>query len=306
MMTVIADVDTGIDDALALAFLARSPLVRLAAVTCVAGNAGVDQVVRNTLDVLALVGARDVPVARGADRPLVAEPAPAHGWHGANGIGGLELPRSPRPAEPLTAVDLVRQVVAAGPEPVTLLALGPLTNVAHLIRTAPRLCERVERVLFMGGTIGAGNATPLAEFNAWQDPEAVSVVVNGPVAATMYGLDVFYAPVVEAAQWRAREESEDDGTRLVGRLLAAHARTDPDVGAAERTGLGDAGAACLLADAGAGRTTQHRIGVGLSGDSRGQTYVDDDSAEAAEVDVVTGLDGPRVVEHFLRTVTRDP
>jgi pyrimidine-specific ribonucleoside hydrolase len=318
MTDVIADVDTGIDDALALAFLARTPSVRLRAVTCVAGNAAIDQVVRNTLDVLAVVGLRgDVPVARGAECPLVEEPRPAHGFHGQNGLGGLELPTSPqRPAE-AAAIDVMRQVLETSDDPVTVLALGPLTNVALLVRAFPRLAERIERVLFMGGAIGPGNATPVAEFNAWQDPEAVSVVVHSGIPVTMYGLDVFYAPRVGREDIQRLAGSDEPGARLVGRLLDVHARTEAGDGEPSDSTLGDAGAACFLADPATGVATRYPVGVELAGSSRGQTVVDvrgrvgegelhGAAHRSTEIEVVTSVDAEAMTALYLRTVGGEP
>ena len=139
-VSVIADVDTGMDDALALIFLAKDPRIDLLAVTCVAGNTGVDQVLRNTLDVLHTAGAGQVPAARGAERPLINDPRHAHAFHGANGLGGLELPRSPHAESPLAAVELLHRTVETAAAPVTLLALGPLTNVALFLRIWLRTC----------------------------------------------------------------------------------------------------------------------------------------------------------------------
>ncbi|MCC9205207.1 nucleoside hydrolase [Arthrobacter sp. zg-Y769] len=325
---VIADVDTGVDDALALAFLARSPRIDLRAVTCVAGNTDVDQVLRNTLDVLDLAGRPDVPVARGAERPLINEPRNAHAFHGANGIGGLQLPAASTQASPLAAVELLHRTIEDSPEPVTLLGIGPLTNLAVFLRAYPRTARKLERIVFMGGSAGIGNATSHAEFNAWHDPEALAVVLDSGVPVTMYGLDVFMLATLDAPEYLLLEASADPGARLVGRLLASGARTRaaggvvgseplPAVSANDGTldpmTIGDAGAACLIAAPETVVLQDYPVRVELAGHSRGQTLVDrrfiagEDTvhgllAPAPVISVAMALDHPAMIRTFLDTV----
>ncbi|WP_146362689.1 nucleoside hydrolase [Arthrobacter yangruifuii] len=328
---VIADVDTGVDDALALTFLARSPRIDLRAVTCVAGNTDVDQVLRNTLDVLDLAGRPDVPVARGAERPLINEPRNAHAFHGANGIGGLQLPASSTPASPLAAVELLHRTIEESPEPVTLLGIGPLTNLAVFLRAYPLTARKLKRIVFMGGSAGIGNATSHAEFNAWHDPEALAVVLDSGVPVTMYGLDVFMLATLDAPQYLKLEASSDPGARLVGELLASGARTRaaggvigaeplPRVSANDGTldpmTIGDAGAACLIAAPETVVLEDYPVRVELAGHSRGQTLVDrrliagEDTAHgllapAPVISVAMALDHPAMVRTFLETVAPD-
>src|SRR5882757_8369019 len=133
MTEIILDVDTGVDDALAILFAVRHPDLRLRAITCVAGNADVDQVVANTLRVLDAAGAPDVPVARGADRPLLEPRRDARHVHGTDGMGDLGLPASARQPVAVHAVELLRREILAAPTPVTLITLAPLTNIALLL-----------------------------------------------------------------------------------------------------------------------------------------------------------------------------
>ncbi|MBO0896190.1 MULTISPECIES: nucleoside hydrolase [Arthrobacter] len=309
---VIADVDTGMDDALALVFLARDPRIDLLAVTCVAGNTDVDQVVRNTLDVLHAAGAGSVPVARGAERPLLNEPRNAHAFHGANGLGGLELPRSPHSPAAMAAVELLHRTVEDSPVPVTLLALGPLTNVALFLRAYPATARKLDRIVFMGGSAGIGNATSHAEFNAWHDPEALAMVIHSGIPTVMYGLDVFVQATLEPAQYLPLARSNDDGVRLVGDILTVGGLrgggTDP-----KPVTIGDAGAACLVAVPQTVELLRYPVRVELSGHSRGQTLVDrrlqpgesehhGDAGPVPVIEVALGLDHPLMVQAFLDTV----
>ena len=311
---VIADVDTGLDDALALVFLARDPRIKLLAVTCVAGNTDVDQVLRNTLDVLHTAGAGSIPVARGAERPLINEPRNAHAFHGANGLGGLELPRSPHSPSALAAVELLHRTIEDSPEPVTLLALGPLTNVAVFLRAYPATARKLARIVFMGGSAGIGNATSHAEFNAWHDPEALAMVIHSGIPTVMYGLDVFMQATLEPDQYLPLADTHDAGARLIGDILTVSGRRG---GAAELqpVTIGDAGAACLIAVPGTVQLLSYPVRVELSGHSRGQTLVDrrgrpgesehhGDAGAAPVIEVALGLDHQLMTDTFLSTIRR--
>ncbi len=196
---VILDVDTGIDDALALLLAAKSPALDLLAVSCVSGNAGVDQVVRNTLKVLDAAGATDVSVARGADRPLLEPARDARHVHGEDGMGDLGWPDSERAPVDMHAIELMRLTLESAPRPVTLVPLAPMTNVALLLRAYPHVADNIERIVFMGGAAAIGNATAAAEFNVWHDPEAAGIVLTSGLPVTMYGLDVFYEVTIDEA-----------------------------------------------------------------------------------------------------------
>ncbi len=154
---VILDVDTGVDDALALLFAARHTGLELRAVTCVAGNAAVDQVVTNTLTVLDAAGAADVPVARGADRPLLEPGRPARHVHGEDGLGDLHWPAPPTRVDPRDAVELLRDELLAAEQPITLVTLAPLTNIALLLRSHPRVAAGIERIVFKAALLAASD-----------------------------------------------------------------------------------------------------------------------------------------------------
>ncbi|MFQ3559752.1 nucleoside hydrolase [Streptomyces gramineus] len=311
---VIIDCDTGVDDALALLFAVRHPGIDLRAVTCVAGNTDVDGVVRNTLTVLERAGAGDVPVARGAERPLIEAARSARHVHGTDGMGDLGLPAPARRPADVDAVTLLRREILASPRPVTLVPTAPLTNIALLLRTHPEVTRNIERIVFMGGAVATGNATPVAEFNVWHDPEAAAILLTAGVPITMYGLDVFQRVVVPGADVRRLRASTEPGARLAGDLLAHRpAAPDPD-GDDPDGGLGDAGAVCAVADP-AGLTTRHLpVEVSLApGPTRGQTVVDRRprpgeaeihgvGREPALVDVALDVDVARYVKLYLETV----
>jgi pyrimidine-specific ribonucleoside hydrolase len=306
---VILDVDTGVDDALALLLAVRSPDLDLLAVTCVAGNADVDQVLRNTLVVLDAAGAGDVPVARGADRPLLEPPRHARQVHGSDGMADLGLPDSRRVPRAVSSVELLRATIVSSEVPVTLVPLAPLTNIALLLRTHPEVATRIERIVFMGGSASIGNATAVAEFNIWHDPEAAAVVMGSGVPMTMYGLDVFYDVTVDASSAQALAASDEPGAQLAGRLISHQVRR---LGGAAGT-IGDAGAVAAVIAPDLITTRRHPVHVELSGTStRGQTVVDRRSVagegddprglQPGAVDVALAIDGERARRLFLDVV----
>lgn len=169
----ILDVDTGIDDSLALLYACASPEVELVAVTCVAGNVPASQVADNTRSVLELAGRGDVPVALGADRPLVKALETTEETHGPRGIGHAELPAPRRALEPAGAADLIVNAARRWPGEISLVTLGPLTNVALALELEPRLPNLLRGWTFMGGAFRVpGNTTPTAEWNLYVDPDA--------------------------------------------------------------------------------------------------------------------------------------
>src|ERR1700754_4569484 len=200
---VIIDCDPGHDDAMALLLALGGPELELIAVTTVAGNQTLDKVTANAIRVLDIAGADAIPVAAGADRPLVH---PARGASEVHGGTGLDGP----PLEPAHAVELIAAKLRERPH--TLVAVGPLTNVALLLALHPELAGRIERIVLMGGAIAEGNVTPAAEFNIWCDPEAAHRVFSSGVALTMVGLDVTHRALL------SRERAE--GLRSSGRAGA--------------------------------------------------------------------------------------
>lgn len=204
-LPVVLDVDTGTDDALALAYAVASPGIELIAVTTVAGNVDVTKTTANTLSVLDWLGAAHVPVHRGASRPLLRPHRDASYFHDEGGLGGAQLPTSTRPVGadkgPAALIRLARQ----RPGELTLVALGPLTNLAIALNVEPDLPELLNSVVVMGGAYTVpGNTTPAAEFNILVDPEAADQVFSAPFSnLTAVGLDVTEQVVLTRDDWDA-------------------------------------------------------------------------------------------------------
>ncbi len=318
---VLLDVDTGVDDALAILFAFAHPDIDLLGVTCVAGNTSLPNVVANTLKVLDAAGAPPVPVAGGAVRPLI-EPLRSSHVHGEDGLGDLGLEASTRAVDPRHAVDLARDLILSADGPVTLVGLAPQTNLALLLRQYPEVAEKLERIVVMGGSASGGNATAVAEFNVWHDPEAAAIVLDSGVPVFMYGLDVFNQVIIAEADAAQLTTSSSASGRLAGALLSFQ-MADPEVDQeSEGEGawgghIGDAGALCALVDPGALRIETHPVRVELAGFARGQTIVDrrrrsgEDAvhgihAAVPAIDIALDVDVDRFARLFLDTIARLP
>jgi pyrimidine-specific ribonucleoside hydrolase len=198
---LVIDTDPGIDDALAVLLALASPEVDLRLVTTVHGNVELDRTTDNALRVLHLAGRSDVPVAAGAATSLVhPQPERAGHVHGEAGLGGVELPPSPAAPDPRHAVVALAELLAASPEPVTVAAIGPLTNIALLLGVFPEAAARIGRLVVMGGSAArGGNVTAAAEFNVWADAEAAQRVLTAGLPTVLVGLDVTLPTVLTAA-----------------------------------------------------------------------------------------------------------
>ena len=173
---IILDCDPGIDDALAIVFAHGHPGIDLLGITTVAGNAGLAKTTANALAVCEFIGAGEVTVTAGCAGPLLRPAFDARQVHGESGLGGAVLPPTAAAAAPGHAIDYIIDTVGAARGEITLVATGPLTNIALAVKREPRLADWVREFVIMGGSAGRGNVTPAAEYNMWADPEAAAAV----------------------------------------------------------------------------------------------------------------------------------
>lgn len=202
MQRIIIDTDPGIDDALALFLALASPEIQLEAVTTVSGNVDVELTTQNALALLTLAGRTDIPVARGCQFPLIRQTVDAAQVHGLNGLGDVEVPAPACQAVKQHAVDLIIEKVMNAPGEITLVTLGPLTNIALAVRHEPRLIQNVREVVIMGGALRVpGNVTPAAEFNIYVDPQSAHIVLSAGWPLRLVCLDVTQRTVLQRAQF---------------------------------------------------------------------------------------------------------
>lgn len=295
---LVIDTDPGIDDALAILMALASPEVDLRLVTTVHGNVDLDRTTDNALRVLHLAGRSDVPVAAGARDSLIhPQPRRAGHVHGEAGLGGVLLPESPAALDPRPAVVALADLLMNSELPVTVAAIGPLTNLALLLRVYPDAAERIGRLVIMGGSAGrGGNVTAAAEFNAWSDPEAAHAVLSSTLPTLLVGLDVTL-PTVLGPSGIARFAAAGP----IGATAAAILQQYLDVqDAAGGTGVvvHDALALTEAIAPGTLGTVRRDVVVDTSqGPSRGQTLVDRRRISAAPtaVDVAETVDSAAAV-----------
>jgi inosine-uridine nucleoside N-ribohydrolase len=271
---VILDCDPGHDDAIALLLALASPELRLLGVTTVAGNQTLEKTTANAIRVLDHVGRRDVPVAAGAQRPLIRERQVAADVHGETGLDGPDLPPPSRQPEPTHAIDWIAARVASNPAPVTLVPTGPLTNVALFLARYPDLAAKLERVVLMGGAVGEGNVTPAAEFNIWADPEAAYRVFTSGLHLTMVGLDVTHKALMTPAHAQRLADSGRAG-EMVAELYDFFSRFHARRYGWDGAPVHDAVALAQVVDPSLLETTYCGVVVDTGPEpSRGRTHVD--------------------------------
>lgn len=192
---LIIDCDPGHDDALMLMLAVGCGLFDIKAVTISAGNQTQEKTLANALKILTLIET-DIPVYRGADKPMFRDLIVADYAHGETGLNAPSLPTVSQEAAQGSAIEGIAKILSESTEKVTIVPTGPLTNIATFLLAFPHLKNRLERISLMGGGIFRGNMTPLAEFNIYADPEAASIVFNSGIPITMCGLDVTHKALV--------------------------------------------------------------------------------------------------------------
>ena len=216
---IILDTDPGVDDALAIMFALNSTRIDVKAITVTAGNVTLKQGLENALKLVALAGRTDVPVAGGASSPLAQKLVTAEFFHGQNGLGNIELPVPSLKADPRFAPDMIIDLVHKYPHQLTLVAVGPETNLALAIDKDPSIVGLVKQVVVMGGSISGGNSTAAAEANIYNDPEAARVVFNAGWSLTMVGLNVTERTVFSQADLDLLEKTHGPQNDLAVKLL---------------------------------------------------------------------------------------
>ncbi len=200
---LLIDTDPGIDDAVAIALALGSPEVNVIGVSTVGGNSGLAATTNNALRLLEFFGRTDIPVASGYDEPYRRAKAET-GYepvHGHDGLAGVDLPAPTTKVVSTDAPAFLAEKIRNSSDPVTLVAIGPLTNIAHLVDQHPDVIPMVDRFVIMGGAARTGNVTPVAEFNIWHDPEAAKRVFESGLMTVMVGLDVTHSVKTDESLW---------------------------------------------------------------------------------------------------------
>jgi inosine-uridine nucleoside N-ribohydrolase len=295
---ILIDCDPGHDDAIAILLALASPELELLGITTVAGNQTLAKTTVNALKVLELAGRGDVPVAAGTDRPLLREPFVAAYVHGESGLDGPELPEPRIAPVDQHAVDFLAERVTGA----TLVAVGPLTNVALLLALRPE--ARPDRIVIMGGAIAEGNVTPAAEFNIWADPEAARRVFESGIDLTMIGLDITHKALMTRAHAERLRAAGRVGT-AVAELYDFFSQFHLRQYGSEDSPIHDAVAVAHILDATLVETKHRHVAVDTESElCRGRTVVDlwERMGKPPNAHVGVGIDGDRFLELMLDRV----
>ena len=309
MRKIILDCDPGHDDAVAILLAAGNPDIELLGLTTIGGNHTIDKVTHNARQVLTIAGALDVPVYRGASRPLINGVVTAEDIHGDSGmeVHGYDLPEPAVGVEDEHAVRwIVDTLMREEPGTVTLVPTGPLTNIALAVRMEPRIVSRVREVVLMGGAYGTGNITASAEFNTFVDPEAAAIVFGEDWPVVMVGLDLTHqalaTPEVES-RFAALGTSAGD---FVVALVDAFRRNYKDAQDFDNPPVHDPCAVAYVIDPSLVETVPAPLSVELGGTlTRGRTVADFRASNApCTSSVATRLDVDRFWDLVVDAVQR--
>jgi inosine-uridine nucleoside N-ribohydrolase len=216
---VIIDTDPGVDDAMAILLALNSPELKVEALTVVPGNVDAQQGLKNALKLVSLAGRCDVPVAGGAQHPLNQKLITAQYWHGKNGLGGVDLPASNCKPDARFGPDLIIEMVHKYPHEITLIPVGPLTNIALAVSKDPGIVSLVKDIVIMGGSITGGNVDGAAEANIYNDPEAAQIVFNAGWIVTMVGSDVGERTLITRKDVARLQASPRPESAFLGKLV---------------------------------------------------------------------------------------
>jgi purine nucleosidase len=306
MHKIVWDMDPGIDDALALILALKSPEIQVLGITTVAGNAPVEMTSANARRVLEYLNIESIPVAMGAANPLNHLLEDALNYHGSDGLGNCDLPPPEQPLYPAKAWDFLARSVLDAPGEVTLVATGPLTNVAYAFRRNPKLPGLLARLVLMGGAYrltpyGEGNRTSFAEFNIWQDPEAAHIVFNSGADIFAVGLDVTMDPAacLNSQHLEQIKISHTPAAHLAAQLVEYEVKYH---GCCR---MHDPLALATLLDASLLDFTSARVEIvkGNDWDRGGTRILSTDSSQL--IHVASAVDGPRFLKLFLSRILKE-
>lgn len=305
MKRILIDCDPGHDDMMAVMLACASPEIELLGVTTVAGNQTGEKTYLNALKILTLIGRTDIPVARGADKPLFRELTVAPKIHGVSGLDGADLPEPGFSGVEQHAVDFLVHTIMEAAGPLTLVPTGPLTNVALALLKDPRITTRLERIVLMGGAVFDSNITPAAEFNIYVDPEAAKVVFGSGVPITMVGLDATNKARFGSDDIEELSRLQGKVSRVVAPLLEFLARANRQVFGFDGAPLHDALAVASLIEPGVIKTRAMNVEIETDGElTRGRTVADvyGVTGKPANTDVALEADKRLFKELILRAI----
>ena len=308
---LIIDGDPGIDDALALLYALKRDDVVLRGITTVGGNIGLDKTTMNALRILEITDNPHVPVARGIGKPLLRENQSEGEVHGRDGLGNTDLPE-PKICEIREhAVDFIIDTIMENPKQITLVPIGPLTNVAVAVIKEPRLKDYVKEVVIMGGAVTTfGNITPRSEFNIYTDPEAAKIVFESGLPITLVGLDVTMKTLLKHDHLKEIMKVSSPVTEFVGKIITHYMRFYEEVVGVDGCGMHDPLAVAVAIDRSLVKTRRLFVTVETRGESStGETVADlrgskEGGVKPPNMDVCVEVDSQRFLREFVETLKK--
>jgi len=307
---LIIDTDPGVDDSMAILFALQSPEIQLEALTTVFGNNGVEKTTANALRVLELAGRSDIPVVPGVNRPLLHE---YHGTgyrvHGRDGLGETNMPPAKSNPHPGRAAEYLVSRIMEAPGEITLVAVGPLTNLALAVSIEPRIAQNVKEVVIMGGTATVpGNVSPVAEANIHNDAEAANIVFHAGWPFTMVGLDVTTKTIMNSAYLARLKEAGTPFTDFISAITPFYHQFYKNVRGTDGFHVHDSSAIAYVVDSSLFKTQKVYVDVAV-GEQRnsGQTIADwhDSWKQPPNVNVCLDVDSARFLELYYERITKN-
>lgn len=275
MKKVLIDSDPGHDDMIAIMLACASDKLKVTGITTVAGNQEGEKTFNNALKILTLINQKDVPVARGFDKPILQELVTAPEIHGVSGLDGADLPVPEVKSSPLHAVEFIIKTLLESKERLYLIPTGPLTNIGVALLREPKIKEKIEMIVLMGGAVFESNVTPAAEFNIYVDPEAAKIVFKSGVPIVMVGLNVTNKALFSFEDIDKLEKLNGRVSKIVGPLLRFFAKNYHEIFGLEGAPLHDALAVSYVIDKTILDLKLLHVDIETSGEfTRGQTVVD--------------------------------
>ena len=308
---LLFDGDPGIDDALALVYALNHENVELVGITTVGGNIGLDKTTMNALRILEITNNKHVPVARGIEKPLFRDNKSEGEVHGKDGLGNSNLP-TPK-IKPISkhAVDFIIDTIMNNPKEITLVPVGPLTNIAIAVVKEPKLKDYVKDVIIMGGAVTTfGNITPESEFNIFTDPEAAKIVFESGLPITLVGLDVTMQTLLTSDHLKEIMKTRNHVTEFIGKIITHYMEFYREVVGVEGCGMHDPLAVAVAVDKSLVETRRLFVTVETKGEyTTGETVADlraskEGTVKEPNMDVCVNVNAERFLRSFIETLKK--
>ena len=308
---IIFDGDPGIDDALALLYILKNEDAKLVGITTVGGNIGLDKTTKNALRILEITNNLKTPVARGIEKPLLRKNKSEGEVHGKDGLGNTNLPEPTIREIDDHAVDFIIKTIMSSPKQITLVPVGPLTNIAVAVIKEPRLKDFVKEVVIMGGAVTTfGNITPESEFNIYTDPEAAKIVFESGLPITLVGLDVTMKTLLTPEHLSEIMQVDTPVTEFVKKIITHYMRFYQEVVGVNGCGMHDPLAAAVALDRSLVKTRRLYVTVETKGEyTTGETVADlrgskEGGVNPPNMDVCTEVDSARFMKKFVELMKK--